>query len=419
MNNIKTNILIILFSILPISIVLSSGVSLINTVLLSSCLIFVYFSKKKVKIYDLKPVLLLIIFNLYLIFNSFNSIDIMLGIFRNFGFVRFILFFIIINYLFYIIKYDYSVFKPWLIVFSIFIIDVFFERLHGTNMIGYGGIDLPHGPRIVSFFKDEPIAGAYIYGFMFLIFGYIFLIYKNKNNLKKNILLMIFTLFLCAVLITGERSNTIKALFGFVVFIFFLDHIKTKIKLLLIFFLIFSFSLLISKTDFLKDRYFGQLINKLLIKEKRGEFIESSVYFKLYKSGFNVFKNYPLFGVGNKNYRVETCNEKRSDIYNYHCSTHPHQIYIEFISEHGILGTLICLSLLFYLIFKNLKIIINSKNFIQAGAFIYMITNFLPIIPSGSFFSDFNITFFMINFSLMYAVNKKTNIFETNIIQGR
>ena len=33
------------------------------------------------------------------------------------------------------------------------------------------------------------------------------------------------------------------------------------------------------------------------------------IYFNLYKSGFQVFENYPILGVGNKNYRVETCKE--------------------------------------------------------------------------------------------------------------
>ena len=63
---------------------------------------------------------------------------------------------------------------------------------------------------------------------------------------------------------------------------------------------------------------------------------------------------------------------------------------------------------------NNLGKIIQSRNYIQIGAFIYLIINFIPIIPSGSFFSDFNITLFMINFSLMYGINKETNIFQKN-----
>ena len=65
-------------------------------------------------------------------------------------------------------------------------------------------------------------------------------------------------------------------------------------------------------------------------------------------------------------------------------------------------------------IFRILKKIIHSQNYIQIGAFVYVLINFLPLIPTGSFFSDFNLTLFMINFSLMYAVNKKTNVFFKN-----
>ena len=43
--NIKTNLLIILFSILPISIIIGSSFSLVNIVLLSLCFVFIYFSK--------------------------------------------------------------------------------------------------------------------------------------------------------------------------------------------------------------------------------------------------------------------------------------------------------------------------------------------------------------------------------------
>ena len=91
--NIKINLLIILFSILPISIIIGSSFSLINTVLLSLCFIFIYFSKGDIKIKDFKPIFFLLTLYFYLIFNSLISIDITSGIYRNFGFIRFILFF--------------------------------------------------------------------------------------------------------------------------------------------------------------------------------------------------------------------------------------------------------------------------------------------------------------------------------------
>ena len=75
-------------------------------------------------------------------------------------------------------------------------------------------------------------------------------------------------------------------------------------------------------------------------------------------------------------------------------------------------GTAIILSIIFYLLFRLLMQIIRSQNHLQIGAFIFILINFIPLLPSGSFFSDFNLTIFMINFSLMYAINKETNIFQ-------
>ena len=82
------------------------------------------------------------------------------------------------------------------------------------------------------------------------------------------------------------------------------------------------------------------------------------------------------------------------------------------LAEHGIIGTIIIISLIFYLTFRIIRKIIDSKNYIQAGCLIYLLINFVPILPSGAFFNNFNITLFMINFSLMYAINKETNIFQ-------
>ena len=407
------NFYYLLFILIPISIIIGSTISLLN---ISIFCLFYFFKDFKFRhdshIFKNKILILLILLNFYLIFNTFISLDINKSIIRNFGFFRFIIFFIAINYFFYKIRYNFSVFKTWLIIFLIFIFDVFFEWFFGKNLLGYGAIESAHGTRIVSFFKDEPIAGAYINGLLFLIFGYISISLKKKNNFYKYLCLLAFVLCLISVLVTGERSNTIKAFLGFSIFFLFLDFFKIKFKLFFFLITISLTSLIIAKSDFLKNRYIGQIYNNIIYEEKRDYFLENNVYIKLYRSGLSVFKNHPLIGVGTKNYRVATCGQEKSIKKDYYCSTHPHQIYIEFLAEHGIIGSLISFSIFFYLIFKNLGKIIQSKNYIQIGAFIYILINFIPIIPSGSFFSDFNITFFMLNLSLMYAVDAKTNIFE-------
>ena len=404
----------LLFFSLPLSIILGPSISLINIFLFILIYFFKYFSKDHFKIIlKDKTIVLLFLLNIYLVFNTIISIEPSNGIYRNIGFVRFILFFIAINYLFYLKKYDLSLFKVWAIIFFVFVFDVYFERFNGSNILGFGSLDQAYGPRVISFFKDEPIAGAYLIGLLFIIAGYIFLNFKNRDKIYKIFSLIILLIFIISVLVTGERSNTIKAFSGFLFFMFFLDYFKLRYKIIIIFSFFAIFLITIVNSNYMKSRYVSQIYDLFSTKEIKSEHDLSKIkYFKLYSSGLTVFKNYPLFGVGNKNYRIETCNNKNAVKFDYFCSTHPHQIYIEFLSEHGLIGSIILLSILFSLIFRILRKIIETKNYIQIGAMIYILTNFIPMIPSGAFFSDFNITFYMINLSLMYAVSNKTNIFE-------
>ena len=414
---IKANIPTILFSVLPISIILGPSFSLIKVVLLGLCFVFIYFSKKDILINDFKPVLLLLILYLYLIFNSLISVDITSGIYRNFGFVRFVLFFLMINYLFVIDKKNLNILKIWTTIFFIVLVDVYIERFTGSNIFGFGkleinGVPQPYANRVISFFRTEPIAGAFLCGFCFIVTGYILNFLKSKKIFKIFGFLLIL-LSLVGVILTGERSNGLKVLIGFLIFISIIDYVKLRSKIIafLSIFIILFFT--INFSDYVKIRYVGQFYSEIKTKDQREKFLENSLYIKLYKSGIYVFKNNPWFGVGNKNYRVETCDTKKNSIHEeYWCLTHPHQVYIEMLSEHGIIGTIVILSIILYLMFRIIRKIIDSRNYVQAGCLVFLIINFIPLLPSGSFFNNFNLTLFMINFSLMYAVNKETNIFS-------
>ena len=97
-------------------------------------------------------------------------------------------------------------------------LDTYIESFFGQNILGYGE---EYGQRIVSFFKDEPIVGGYINGFYLIIIGYLFYINKNTSNKYKYIILIFSIFFITAIILTGERSNAIKAVFGFFFILFF------------------------------------------------------------------------------------------------------------------------------------------------------------------------------------------------------
>ena len=406
------NFYIFLFSIIPLSIIIGPSISLINILFLGTIFLIYASNKKYNNFYSNQTFVILILIYFYLIFNSFIAVDFEKSMPRNFGFIRFILFFLFLNL--YIHKYQNieSVLVIWTTIILIVTLDSYIEVVFGKNLLGYGDI---YKERVVSFFKDEPIVGGYLNGFVFIIIGY--LSHKLlKQDLKLKIIFFLSIIFLLScILLTGERSNGIKAIFGILLFYLLNQKISLRNKIVSILSVIFFSLVLIFNSDYLKVRYGNQLFLLIIDKDKREKYIESNLYFKLYKSGYAVFKDYPIFGVGNKNYRVVTSNNVTEKVNeNYFVSTHPHQFYFEILSEHGLLGSLIFLSLLFYLVFKYLNVIIFSKNDIQLGCLIYLIINFLPILPSGSFFGDFNSTLFWINLSLMYACNPKTNIFHLN-----
>ena len=404
-----------LIALLPASIVIGPSISLLNIIFLSLIFLLFDFKSKFNEFKNEKVVIVLFLIFLYLIFNLIVSYDFKSGIYRSFGFSRFILLFFVINY-FFLKKENEKVLFFWLLVISIVTLDSYVEFFLGQNLFGYGGADKIYGDRIVSFFKDEPIVGAYLNGFIFIILGYLFNLSLKSKSYKNFILLFVSIIFIICIILTGERSNGIKATIGFLLFFSLIKNFNIKIKLSFLVSLLVILFFTISNSNWLKARYYTTFYLQIFDENMRSSFLENSLYLKHYRSGIEVFKNNFFFGVGNKNYRVVTClpgDQKKEGITkNYFCGTHPHQLYIEFISEHGLFGTIILLSLIFFLIFKNLRIIIVSRNSLQIGCFVYLIINFIPLLPSGSFFNDFNATLFWINLSIMYACNEKTNIFS-------
>lgn len=405
-SKISYNYFLILYSIIPISFLFGPSISLINILVIDLSFILLILYKKNFSFLKSKPIKLLFLLYIYLIFNSFISLNSDLGFYRNLGFVRLIILFISINYFFNEKNFFNKVFLIWSCVFFLISFDVYLEGITGKNILGYGseiGKD-KYGQRIVSFFIDEPIVGGFINAFLLIIVGF----FSDKLNLKyKNLILFSSFIFILAILITGERSNTLKAIFALIFFLLVVRNfsIKSKINSIILLSLIITISIL--NSDFLKLRFLTQIKNSLNY--------EKNIYFQLQKSGFEVFKNYKIFGVGNKNYRFETCNNNSNlKNVNYICTTHPHQTYLEFLSEHGIFGTTVILLIFYLLIFSKFKLFFKSYKNIQLGTFIYLLFAFSPFLPSGSFFSDYSITLFFINMSIFYASSTELNIFDNS-----
>ena len=401
-NKFINNYFIVLFSFFPISIILGSTISLINILLIDLSFLFLIFYIREFSFLKNKVVKYLLLLYFYLLFNSLISIDPIEGIYRNFGFIRIIILFVAVNYFFNQKFFFDKVFFIWLIIIFFVSIDVFLESYTGRNMLGYGEL---YGRRVVSFFKDEPIVGGYVNAFYLILIGFL---YNKFTTQHKNKILLLSIFFLFVIFLTGERSNTIKAFLGIILFYTFFKEYKLKYKITYIIVGLIFFISIILNSQYFKLRYVKQV--KSLLTQK-------TIYFDIYKSGYQVFKNNMFFGVGNKNYRVATCiklDEKNISTNKYICSNHPHQIYVELLSEHGLFGSIFILFIFYKLIFSKFISNLNRINYIQIGSFTYIFLIFTPLIPSGSFFNDYGITLFGFNIAIFYASNPEMNIFSIN-----
>ena len=164
-NRILYNYFFILFSIIPISLIVGSAVSSINIIIISlSFLIYVFYLKDWKWLKD-KNIKLLLILYLYLIFNSFISIDFNIGVNRNFGFIIYIIFFAAFNYFFSKQEKFNRIFIVWFAIIAIVVLDVYLEVFTEKSILEYFLSNLNTHERIYSFFIDEAKVGGFIGSF--------------------------------------------------------------------------------------------------------------------------------------------------------------------------------------------------------------------------------------------------------------
>ena len=111
LNKYTYNYFLFLFSIIPITIILGSAVSLFNIFLIDFSFIILLIYKKNFFFLKNKTISYLFILYIYLIFNSFISIDYSESIFRNLGFLRIIILFIAFNYFYHQKSFFQKMFK--------------------------------------------------------------------------------------------------------------------------------------------------------------------------------------------------------------------------------------------------------------------------------------------------------------------
>ena len=392
------NTLIILFSLFPASILAGNFLINISIIILGSLFLFklikneINFSDYKINFY------LLIFFFSSLIINLIFSNDFYLSYQRVIKF--FFVIFFILAFRFLILKYPEKlkyIYRIWSIIFLIVILDLIFEFFTGRNILGQNSI-MP--ARLGSFTGEESVVGHFVLGFCLIFLS-------SKYQLSKNIISnILFAVFLIIVaFFIGERANLIRTFIIILIFGYFIFKLDFKTKLISILgFLIVIFSII----PFLSDQYKWRYQNHLeLIFTENGftKYLDDSQYGAHRNVAKEIFLDNPIFGVGIKNFRVESANEKYDDLEHkknhLRISNHPHELYYEFLSETGLFGLVCFLIFILTSVIISFKSLVQNKNIYQFSALLFVIISILPVLPTGSFLASYASSIFWINYAIM------------------
>ena len=282
-------------------------------------------------------------------------------------------------------------------MFLIVIIDLIFEFFVGNNILGQSSI-MPG--RLGSFTGEESVIGNYFFGFCLITLSFI---YSKSSNIFLNLSLAIFLIIISFLI--GERANFIRTFLAIILFMFFVYKVSYKIKFLsIILSLILVYSVFLNINSDYKMRYFKKI---KFIFEQNGltKYLANSQYGSHRNVAKEIFFDNPIFGVGIKNFRIESANKKYDNLdhnkNHLRVSNHPHELYYEFLSETGLFGLICFLFFIISSIILSIKNYFKEKNIYQFSAIIFVTLSILPIIPTGSFLSTYTSSIFWINFAIM------------------
>ena len=401
---------VMLIYFLPIFIISGNFLADLAVVIINLLFVTILIQDKSINfIYKNKYFWVLAFFYLYLVARSIFTLEwisIKSAIF-SFRYVIFIFAF----YYFYMnkvlkLRYLYLILISLL---AILFVDGLYHYIFIINIFGY---DLIHPNRVSSFFGDELILGSYTFRVLLLTIPLLLFINLNKFIFKDNLkFILLITALIFLLILSGERTAFFLSFIYIMILIFILSKgflNKLKICSLFIIIIIFIFNL---NNDFSKRMIntTKNNINSFVLNDAHGTkkniLSLSRMHDDHYASGFEMFKDNILFGQGPKMFRIK-CKEKKFNVAKWSCSTHPHNIIIQFLAELGVVGALFLIY--FYLsLFLNIKIAKNKPLIISTTFLVFLI--FFPLLPFGNFFHNGLVIMNILSISILWCLYNGDN----------
>lgn len=426
--NNHNEIINLIFCFYPITFILGNTAININTCLII-LITFIFFKKdliEKLNKSD-KPIFFFFLYTFFAsllnivdlaFFSKINVIHFEYSksyiFFKSFFYLRFFLLYVVIDYL---IKKNilkpYNFFLLSSVLCLVVSFDLFIQFIFNKNILGMIPIT---SRKLSSFFGPELIAGSYLQRFGFFLFFFI-IVFFNNNKKYLFFTISVAIIFLATVL-TGNRMPSIMLFLGTIFIFIFLDEFR-KYFIVFIFLISLIFgSLFVSNSEINSNyrNFYNHTYDLIKISfSKKINRANMPDYFGEFESFYDTWKLNKYFGGGIKSFRIYCPYRKDIDIDERStCNTHPHNYYLEILTEIGIFGLIIVFFIIYtnikkiYNFFYNKNIVSKNKNILLPFIILFLIEIF-PIRNTGSFFSTYNATYIFILLGFLNGLSSFNN----------
>ena len=385
----------ILFSLIPFFLITGPFLSDLSISLISIIFLTYCFKNKNFSYFKNKYFYFFLFFWIYLCFNSLINNFNLDSIKISFFYIRYGIFVIaIITFLDFEDKFVKYFLYCIFFCFIVLIIDGFYQYLIGENILGF---KTPNPERVSSFFNEEMILGSYLSRLWPIFFGLSLVLFKKK----KIFFILFISIFISSellVFLSGERAAFFYINLSAIFVIIFSKNLA-KLRLFTVISSLFLILILSLINPTAKERVIDKTITQMnLLKDNKKNnekiIIFSNEHQNIYISAYKMFLDNKILGVGVKNFR-NFCKEERYFVNEKKvCFTHPHNFYIQLLTETGVIGFFFIMVALIYFckhIFKHLLMKLKTKKYftdfeicVLSGILIYL----WPFIPTGNIFNN-------------------------------
>jgi O-antigen ligase len=387
----KIFLYIILF--IPFSFLLGPFITDCTTILIVLFFFIKTYKKKELFYFKNNYLKFFLLFNLVLIISSLLSENILHSLKTSLFFFRFYICCIAIwyaleNYKNLLNKFFFSS----LIAISITTLSVLYEFIFIKNF--FYSVNNASGEltRLSGFLTKKLVVGSYLTRIGSILLALSSIYFLNKKN---NFYIFFLGLLYVAIIIfiSGERTAFFSIFFFLILTVI---YFRKKINIYLVvsvvllpFFVILNFEPIKKR---MVDLTISQLKNTEWKSEKNdpNDFVYISAHHNAHaRTALKMFYDSPVTGHGPGMFRF-ICHKF---LYNeFSCTTHPHNFYLQLLSETGTFG------FLFFLVFfiqVSVKIFVgllmpiyNKKNNIEFLLYSSILISIMPFFPSGNLFNN-------------------------------